>query len=123
MLILNATATAIKTHEASKEPWEGNLRPEAMASSVNKFCRKKSRRKIPAVELARRYNEKGNETPCTKSESEKMLEDIGTKGEVRDPQWLTSDNDIFASARLDEDGAVGGKDAHILNRNISSHYL
>ena len=117
VLILNATATAIKIHEASKEPWESNLKPEAMASSANNFREEKSRHEIPAIERARQYVEKGNETLHIKSKDKKMLVNIKAKGEVREPEQLTSNNNVFASARLDEDGSDESKQAQISGRN------
>ena len=52
-----------------------------------------------------------------------MLENIKAKGKVRDIKRLNSNNDHSASARLDEDGTGGGKDARIFTRNASSHQL
>ena len=117
VLILNVTTTSIKTHKASKEPWEGNRKPEAMASSANKFREEKSRHEIPAIELAWQYVEKGNETLHIKSKDKKMLVNIKAKGEVREPEQLTSNDNVFAITRLDEDGSDEGEEAQTSGRN------
>ena len=93
MIVVLLTATAIKNRRASKDPREGNQKPEAMTSSVIKFREKNLR--PPLLSDKERGKAKGNETLHIKNESGKMLVSIESKGEVRDPEQLTSDNDFF----------------------------
>ena len=51
VLLVNATGRSINNRRKSKDPREGNRKPEAMATSANEFCARKSRNKIPAVEI------------------------------------------------------------------------